>query len=486
MRSGVALVLALAAVGGSQGCGSRATTAPPDKRDAGPGSAVPADASVVEIEPVALGLPEVAAYGWRKRGGQPAFRIAREAEERGDWAGVVAACEQALAADPVHLEASWLYAVGLAKLGKFDQVLAPLSRAAGGDFSKWGQASLELPGMQGFLATPAGVAWRRRVEQDRRRFAEAIARAVIVTAGGEVYGVELAPRRWYRLTRSTGVVVGALAVPAAHRIAYVARTRRKAARGSTRELGIGVVDLLGVKTWLPIPLGAGPVAIAYSARPPLGLWIGTGAARAAQWRQLDDEYRLHPLPPRTARPAGPWLEVTTRAVHLHALPPDITADWDDQSLASAIRIGTSNLVISVPSPGLIDGNTAAWSPDRVRVAFVAQLDDHCAAGAVNTAAVVADAATGRLRELERAAGGIALAWLTERTLAIAGDRGVAVHSLDDGKTPIPIDGADGLIIPRERPRCAPPEPRDEAGEDPEPAEAAAGDEPTDAGVTNAR
>jgi hypothetical protein len=135
---------------------------------------------------------------------------------------------------------------------------------------------------------------------------------------------------------------------------------------------------------------------------------------------------------------------------------------------------------------LIDGNTAAWSPDRVRVAFVAQLDDHCAAGAVNTAAFVADAATGRLRELERAAGGIALAWLAERTLAIAGDRGVAVHSLDDGKSPILIDGADGLIIPRERPRCAPPEPRDEAGEDPEPAEAAAGDEPTDAGVTNAR
>ncbi|HEX3766668.1 MAG TPA: hypothetical protein VHW23_48575 [Kofleriaceae bacterium] len=480
MRLGVALVLALAAIGGSQGCGSRATTAPPDRKDAGAGP--PPDAAVVEIEPVALGLPEVAAYGWRKRGGQPAFRIARQAEARGDWAAVVTACEQALAADPVHLEASWLYAVGLAKLGKLDQVLAPLSRAAAGDFSKWGQASLELPGMQGFLATAAGAAWRRRVEQDRRRFAEAIARSVIVTAGGELYGVELAPRRWYRLTRSAGVVIGALAVPAAHRIAYVARTRRKGAR----ELGIGVVDLLGVKTWLPIPIGAGPIAVAYSTRPPLGLWIGTGAARAAQWRQLDDEYRLHPLPARTARPAGPWLEVTTRAAHLHALPPDVTADWDDQSLASAIRIGTSNLAISVPSPGLIDGNTAAWSPDRVRVAFVAQLDDHCAAGAVNTAAFVADAATGRLRELERAAGGIAMAWLTDRTLAIAGDRGVAVHSLDDGVSPILIDGAAGLIIPRERPRCAPPEPRDDAGEDTEPAEATAGDEPTDAGVTNAR
>jgi hypothetical protein len=495
MRSGVALVLALTAVGGLSaagglpGCGHRATTAPPEKKDGGPPG--PGDAAV-EVDAAAIGLPDLASYRWRRRGGQPAVRLAWQAEERGDWAAVAAACEQALAADPGHLEASWMYAVALAKLGKLDQVLAPLSRAAAGDFSKWGQASLELPGLQGFLATPVGAAWRRRVELDRRRFVEAIARSVIVTADGELYGVELEPRRWYRLTgsaviRSAGGVIGALAVPAAHRIAYVARIRHKGAR----ELAVGVVDLVQVKTWQPIPLGtAGPISVAYSARPPLGLWIGTGAPRATLWRQLDDDYHLHPLPARTARPAGPWLEATARAAHLHALPPDVTADWDDQSLASAIRIGTSNRVVSVPSPGLIDGNTAAWSPDRVRVAFVAQLDDHCAAGAVNTAAFVADAATGSTRELARAAGGIAFTWLTERTLAIAGDRGVAVHSLDDGVAPIPIDGASGLVIPRERPRCTAPEPRDEAPEDTEieiaPSEPAAGDEPADAGVIDAR
>jgi hypothetical protein len=502
MRPGVAQVLALAAVGGwlivggLPGCGGRATTAPPDKKDGGlSGAPGPSDAAV-ELDAAALGLPDLAAFGWRKRGGQPAFRVARQAEERGDWAAVAAACEQALAADPGHLEATWLYAVALAKLGKLDQVLAPLSRAAAGDFSKWGEASLELPGLQPFLATPTGAAWRRRVELDRRRFAEAIARALVVIAGGELYGVELGPHRWYQLTRSEVVVTGAIAVPAAHRIAYVAHPRRKAAR----ELGVGVIDLEKVKTWRPIPIGtAGPISVAYSARPPLGLWVGTGTPRATLWRQLDDDYHLHPLPARIARPAGAWLEVTARAAHLHALPPDVTADWDEQSLASAIRIGTSNRVVSVPSPGLIDGNTAAWSSDRVRVAFVAQLDDHCAAGAVNTAAFVADAATGGTRELERAAGGIAIAWLTERTLAVAGDRGVSVHSLDDGVAPVRINGATDLIIPRERPRCAAPAPRDEAPDDVEPATEAAeaaeaaeagqpapGDEPPDAGVIDAR
>src|SRR6185436_8203068 len=128
----------------------------------------------------------------------------------------------------------------------------------------------------------------------------------------------------------------------------------------------------------------------------------------------------------------------------------------------------------------IDGNTAAWSPDRAHLAFVAQLDYHCTAGAVNTAAFVADAATGGVKELERAARGIALQWLGDRTLAIAGDHGVSVRSLDDGAEPIQINDATGLMIPRERPRCAPPE-IDEAPAESEPA----GDEPADAGVADA-
>jgi hypothetical protein len=461
----------------SAACGNRAAPPPPppDPRDA-----TPTDAAV-EIDGADLGLPDLASFGWRKRGGEAAFQSARKAEDRGDWAEVVTICRQALAFDPGHLDASWLLAVGLAKLGQLDQVLGPLQRAAAGDYLKWAQASLELPGMQPFLATAVGAAWRRRVEQDRTRFAQAIARGVIVTADGDLFAVVLDSGRWYRLTRSPGFVVGAIAVPEARRIAYVARSRRH----GVRELGIGMVDFALGRSSRPVSLGTpGPIAVAYSARAPVGAWIGNGGARATAWRQLDDDFKLHALPPRTARPPGPWLEVTPRgAAHLHAMPPNVTADWDDQSLASAIRIGTSNRVVSVPSPGLIDGNTAAWSADRVHLAFAAQLDDHCAPGAVNTAAFVADASTGAVRELERAAGGIAVQWMAERRLAIAGDHGVSIVSIDGAEPPIVINGATGLVIPRERPRCtAPdlPEPTEE-----EPAEPA-GDEPADAGVIDAR
>jgi len=462
------VLLALAA-----GCGSRAAPPPPlDKKDAGPVDA----GAAVELEPLVLGLPDLAAYRWRQRAGQPAFRRARTAEARDDWAAVVEACRQALAADPGHLDAAWLLAVGLAKLGKPELVVAPLARAAAGDFAKWGQASLELPGLQAFLATPTGEAWRRRVELDRARYAAAISRSVIVTADGDLHAVELDGARWYRLTRTAGVVIGAIAVPSAHKVAYLSRARR----AGKPELAVGVVDLARGAASHPIALGAqGAISVAYSARTPVGFWVGA----ATGWRQLDDDFRFHPLPPKTARPGGSWFEVTAKgAARLHALPPNVTADWDEQSLASAIRIGTSNRVVSVPSPGLIDGNSAAWSPDRVHLAFVAQLDDHCAPGAVNTAAFVADGSTGGTKELERAARGIAFEWLSERTLAIAGDHGVTLRSLDDGPAPIVVVGATGLMFPRERPRCAPPDGSGDAADDAEPPEPGSGDEPSDAGA----
>lgn len=426
----------------------------------------PADAAPIELEARPLGLPDLPAFAWRKRAGQASFRLARKAENRDDWPTVVTLCEQVLAADATHLEAAWLLAIAYAKVGKLDRVVAPLAQAAAGDFGKWGNASMENPALKPFLATPTGEAWVRRFELDRQRFIAAISRGVLVTAGGDLYAVETDTQRWHRLTRTAGQVIGALAIPGTRQLAYVSRASRSSAKAGGRELGLGLLDFARGRGSRPVGLGsAGPIVVAYSAQAPVGFWVGTQpprtpTPRAWAWRQMDEDYRLH-AQPRATRPTGPWLEVSpTGAVRLHALPASVTADWDEQSLASAIRLGTSNRVVSVPSPGLIDGNTAAWSDDRVHLAFVAQLDDHCTGGAVNTAAFVADATTGGTKELERAADGIALQWLGERTLAIAGDRGVAIRSLDDGVPPVMIAGATGLLVPRERPRCAPPDAAD--------------------------
>jgi hypothetical protein len=109
-------------------------------------------------------------------------------------------------------------------------------------------------------------------------------------------------------------------------------------------------------------------------------------------------------------------------------------------------------------PGQIDGSTVAWAPDHSHLAFVALLDD-CKPNGAAAAVFVAEASTGRLDELERAANGFAVEWVGDRKLAIAGDHGVELIEL--GGKPSVLDGADGVLAPKRRPKCAAPEAVDE-------------------------
>lgn len=475
MAVGRLRLAALLALATGPACGNKPATPPAEKHDAG----APRDAAVapVEVAPRPLGMPAMAAYGWRKRAGQQAFRLARKAEDREDWATVVTTCQQALAADPGHLEAAWLLAAALGKQGRPAEILAPLQLAVAGDFGKWGPASLELPALQAFLTTPLGDAWRRRVEADRVTYAQALARSMIVIGEGELFAFDPETTRWHRLTRTGGAVIATLAVPGAHRIGYVTRTQTK----GKRAVALGFIDLVRGRTWRPIELGPPTtLQIGYSAaRPPIGFVIGTGTPRPTSWRLLDEDNKLRALPAKTVRPAGPWLEIVGHRGTVHAIPTasaGISADWDEHGLASAIRIGSSHRVVAAPAPGLIDGNTVMWSPDHSHLAFIAQLDDQCEPGAISAAAFVADGATGSVQELERAASGMAIAWLTDRKVAVAGDRGVTILDLD-GSPPLALAGATDLVAARQRPHClatGPGEPDTEpAPDDPEPLEAAA-------------
>ncbi|MGE0549984.1 MAG: hypothetical protein AB7O24_14800 [Kofleriaceae bacterium] len=439
-------------------CGQKSASQP-ERKDAG----VARDAApvVMEITPRPLGLPQLTAFDWRKRDGQPMFRIARKAEQRGDWEAVAEQCREALAADPGNLDAAWLFAIALAKLGKYDELVAPLQLAVSGEFIKWGAASLDHEALQPFRATPRGQAWRRRVEQDHSLYLAALARSVIISAGGDLFAYDPEQTRWHRLTRSYGAVLAGLSVTSAHQIAYVTRSKTP----GKRQLALGVVDLVRPKTTRPVDLGTdGPAFIAFSSATPSGFWVGSGTPRPTNkttWRRLAaDDGKLVALPAKSTRPGGPWLEITGTIARRHGLPlPALSADWDDQGLASALRIPSSNRVVSVPSPGLIDGNTLAWSPDRSHLAFVADLDEECRVGIAGTAVYVADTATGSATLVHTAPvapdkldDGLAIQWIGDRSLAVADRDGVAVIDIA-ANTPTPLAGATGLVTPRYRARC---------------------------------
>jgi hypothetical protein len=475
MRQGrLALACAALACGA---CGSRSDGKAPPRRD---DAAVAIEAAPAEVPERALGLPEYAAFQWRRRGGHPAYQLARKAEAAGQWQAVVTTCRQALAADPSHLDAAWLLAAALGRLGKLDEVVEPLHAAVAGDFGKWGQASLVNPAFAAFRGGPAGQAWARRVEQDRAAYTAALARSLIVTAGGELYAYDPKGPRWHRLTHTYGAVIGGLPVPSEKRLVYVTRQRAKGRKEIT--LAAGILDLGRGSELGAIELGTkGPIAVAYATSKAPGAWIGARGPRGVTWQLLEDSGKLTPLPPRQARPPGPWLDVTGKTPRPRTIPVrDVIADFDDKGLAGAIRIGRSNRILSIPSPAQIDGNSLQWSADGAQLAFVAQLDDQCGHGTPTAAAYVADATTGALRELERAIGGVAVGWLSDGRPVVAGDKGVSAFDPGSGGGSAPIEGADGLLAPRVRPRCTPadddaapppedpdlPEPAGAAGESP--------------------
>jgi hypothetical protein len=276
-------------------------------------------------------------------------------------------------------------------------------------------------------------------------------------------------------------VIAGLYVPSARKLAYVGRVVPRYGKPTKkRDLAVGVVDLASGVITRPAELGTKKgITVGYSTKAPAGFYIYGGAPKPT-WRVLQDDYKLVALPRKTTRPPGPYLEIKARSGSLTVLPiKGIVADWDDKGLASAIRLSASNRVLTVPSPGLIDGNTATFSPQKTHLAFVAQLDETCAPGTVSAAAVVADATTGKTTELVRATKGLAIEWISDRQLAVAADDGVVVYDLD-GAPPRTIVGAEKLATPKKRTRCTDePEPEtDDPAFDPDEATV----EPVDAGV----
>jgi hypothetical protein len=411
----------------------------------------PADAPSVTLAPRPLGTPDLAAFGYRSRDGQALFRQARQAEARDDWGEVQRLCEAALAADATHLDAAYLLAVARAKQQQLERVIEPLSTAVTGDFAKWGNASLAQPALQSFLATTLGEAYRARASADREVFAQMLARSLIVTSHGDLFGFDPETTRFLRLTRTGGAVIGALAMKSG--IAYV--TREKV--GKDTKLGVGLLDLNTGKTHRAAHVAKPSLRVAFNTK--LDAFIVR--QRNDWYRVVDKSAAVLELVARKTHPGYPaqlaeqtWLDVSGTSVTREKLQSIVSGDWDDVGLASAMRITSTHKIVTVPSPGLINGNTVLRSHDGSQLVFVAQLSDTCKPGDATAAAFVADTATGTARELERATAGIAVMWLADRKVAIAGDHGVSLVDLDTSAA-TPLVDADGLLAPRFKPKCVP-------------------------------
>ena len=440
-RAVVSVVVSAAWASAACSGGSSSASSGPPPADAG----APKAAEVAVPPALPLGRATLDEFGYRRGPGRPAYVRAVKAEKlaRGDedWQTVIDACREALAADPGHLDAAWLLAAAHARKGEHGRILEPLSQAVAGDWGKWGERSLVLPLFEGFLASPHGAAWRELAAEYRAGFAEAARRAVIVLGRDgdpqqgvldrrtEVYGWDAATGRWLRLSRTGGTVVAALPGPdGSGLVAYVAYRdlgRPGAQKDALEAPRVAVIDRasgrvsreLSFRDVAELRLGWKPSA---GDDPQLVVVIAGGPDKGAWLVDWKRGHKKKPPKKQKLSVGADALVVARGQVRRRRLPGGITADWDDDGLASAIRLDGTRKTVTPPAGLVVDGHGLVWSPDRARLALVAQPDDgDCSAPAT---LFVVDAGTGKLRELGRAEAP-APVWVDDARLAYtAGDR----------------------------------------------------------------
>jgi hypothetical protein len=458
MRWGAwALLLVLAACSGSS------ATPAPDGAAPGPDARSPdAEAAfAAELEPVPLGLPSVESFSYATGPGQKHLRKALAARDRGDWRAVRAACEEAIVADPAHLEAHRLLASALASLGEERGVARHLHIAVAGDTMRYGTGWEKDPALAAYLAGPRGARVRERLAAVRAEFATRAQRGLLVVARraavpalragaqdvllrAEIYAWDAESARFLRVSRTNGNVLAFLRAPGGDRLAYVAFSRaRGEAAGKPAALldpRIGAVDLaapaMSPRTvrfqdavGLRVEWDADGRLLAVAGDPddprlrPLLVDVGAGRTR--------DPGKLVAVPRR--------LRVRATDAELEELAPEaVEADWDD-GVAGAFRLSTTNKTVTLPTSEHARRASVVWSPGRARLAFATRAEP-CGddAEARKVELYVVDAASGRLRLIARGEGLGAMAWIDDDRVAYEDGAG--------GVRVVGLGGAGGEIV----------------------------------------
>jgi len=446
---------------------------------------------------VPLGMRDLTGFAYSRGPGRKTFRAALDAAKGERWPEVETLCRNVLATDAGHLEAHWLLAKALSSQGRFAEVGDPLSAAVAGDWLRWGPLALDDEVLAGFRDSAHFGPFRELVERYREQMRRTArdgawfvgrrgkawrpekSGATSINHRSEIYAYDAAGKRYVRVSRTNGSLVGVLPSPAANEAAYVAYrqvwlpTDEEAAAGKgafIRRAVVGTIDADGPRmsarevvfedvwavellyaTELPASVGAG----ASASRPALvaRVWkVNKGGARSRKpstYLLKAESGSAEKIAPVT----GPWefLRVTfDRVSHHRPRVEGIGADWDQRGAAGAFVLDKSRKTITMPDGESAARDTMRWSAQGMWLAFAIQPADPCSTDAADRATVlyIADAATGKLREVARGSHDFAPVWLDEAQLAYvdwADDApGVRVYDAEAGGPSYVLDTVGGL------------------------------------------
>jgi hypothetical protein len=434
-------------------------------------------AFAAELELLPLGLPSIEAYGYALGPGQRHLRRALAARAKGDWRAVRAACEDAILADPGHLEAHRLLASALAMLGEPRGVARHLSIAVAGDYMRYGVGLERDPTLASVLGGPRGAQVRAMLDGYRAAFVARASKGLLVVARrapatrlgpgardvflrAEIYAWDADGQRFLRVSRTNGGVAAFVRSPAGDRLAYVAYGRARGGAGGARSLlldaRVGAVDL-GLPAMSPRALHVPEARALRVGWDDAGHVVVTSGdldgpdARLARTVQVDLLHGRGRDPGRW-QPAGGAAVVTADGATLDGgAPADVEADWDEDGGAGAFRVSTTNKTVTLPTGEHARRASFAWSPGKARLAFATRADACAADPAAREVVVyVVEAATGRQRPVARGEGLGVARWLDDDRLAMEDGAG-GVRVLDvagDGRELVRLSARGGLGLGR--------------------------------------
>jgi len=476
------LLCASCGKGGGATGGGRAD----DSGQAGDSGAGAAD--LPPLQPLPMGLAELSGFAYSSKGdARKRFGAVSAAEKRADWAHAAAACRELIERDPSHLEAHWHLASALARQGRFDAAVAPLSTAVAGDWMRWGERSLRARALRGFHPSPQGARYARLVEAYRDEFQRALGDALLVVGRrgrpwpargtgattvnhrSEIYAYVGDSKRFLRVSRTNGSLVGFVRSRAAKQLGFVSYRKvwvpdeKKAAGGAQpyiRQARIGVIDLDRARMslrevtfddvrWIELfyadqgknkprlLVRVRPVEPARGERLVQTFAIDAEAGRAKEIKPVSQG-------PDVLRVGHDSVEMMRPSVE------GVTADWGRDGSAGAFRIDRTRKTITLPAGESAGRNSMIWSPKASRIAFATAAVNPCSDEAKEreVALYVVEAATGKLRKIAQGEGAFAPVWLDDTRLAYvdksAAEPGVRLVEVTSGEKLANLQSSGGL------------------------------------------
>ncbi|MEZ4401800.1 MAG: hypothetical protein R3B06_17360 [Kofleriaceae bacterium] len=396
-----------------------------------------------------------------------------------DWAAVRAAAEATLAKDADHLDARWALGKALANTGEPDLATTALTAALAGDWLAWGPGLADDPDLAAYLATPPGQALTALSTKMGAAVKAAIASEPLILARrstwkapkpgtsyaatrGELYAVDLASKRYLRVTHTDHTLAGFVRAPSGE-LLLAGFSQAQVPPSAKAMTEAPLLTRAWVRAFSPTTLSDA------SARASVGkartIWVGYGAGEqivvetaAASGRWNPGKITSYVVDRSTGKltkgPGGARLEPSLQLALDDVGPasaPTFPADLDAK-LADKLAA-----VVDVDERGAPRLAAVAASPTGAWLAF-ASATDPCAKGddAPKPSLYVADAKTGTYKHVLTAASRFGLQWIdADRLLYEDGTGGLRVFDAAAGRETGKLGERAGMALGALAPSAAP-------------------------------